>query len=144
MSKLLIIFKFFRCWEPTWLNGTQLLFWVIDTKSRHENFPCLDEKEEERKEIEQLKNAILTTTLLPPLPPIYTKTDESDQKLKLYHIIAIAGIVFLIIIIVSLIAFNKYRKYRPIYNVEKMSSPMHNEMKYMNGNSAEKAQLVSH
>lgn len=139
-----MLYVFFRCWEPSWLNGTQLLFWVIDTKSRHENFPCLEEMEEERKEIERLKNSVLTTTIQPsPLPPIQNKKIEvSEEKFEILHIILIAGVLSLVILIASLIAFKKYRKYRPIYNVEKMSSPMHNEMKYMNGNSAEKSYLV--
>lgn len=129
-----------KCKEPVWLNGKQLVFWDIDTVGRHENFPCLAEREEEARlrekllleqrqlELERMKNAT---------PPSKTK----EGSTKFYYLIAIAGVVAVAVIIGAIIAFNKYRTYRPIYNVEKVSA-MNNEMKYMKGSIAEKTQLV--
>lgn len=153
------LFQLYRCWKPVWLNGTQILFWTIDTSSRDENFPCIEEREAEREEIERLRNASAATTktqlllTLPPstsIPPSTSVPSYHDapsspvqENFKLYHFIVIASLVILVIIVASLIGFNRYRQYRPIYNVEKMSSPIQTEMKYMKGNEAEKTQLVT-
>ncbi|XP_054277549.1 insulin-like growth factor-binding protein complex acid labile subunit [Macrosteles quadrilineatus] len=128
-----------KCKEPVWLNGKQIVFWDIDLTGRHENFPCLAEREEEKLlqqkllleqrkfELERIKNA--------------TPPKEEESSVKFYYIFAIAGVIISVLIIGAIIAFNKYRNYRPIYNVEKVSA-MNNEMKYMKGSITEKAQLV--
>uniref|UniRef100_A0A1B6IEX1 LRRCT domain-containing protein n=1 Tax=Homalodisca liturata TaxID=320908 RepID=A0A1B6IEX1_9HEMI len=204
-----------KCWDPPWLNGTQMVFWNIDLVSRHENFPCQAELEAERKETErkekerleqerlrqeqeqlrveqervrlkqdqaklhleqEVKNVPAETErkekerleqerlrqeqeqLRVEQERVRLKQDQAklhleqevknvpaeteESSVKFYHLIAIVGIIALVVLIGSVIAFNKYRNYRPIYNVEKMSSPMHNEMKDLKGTLAEKSHLV--
>uniref|UniRef100_A0A1B6LLP3 LRRCT domain-containing protein n=1 Tax=Graphocephala atropunctata TaxID=36148 RepID=A0A1B6LLP3_9HEMI len=118
-----------KCWDPIWLNGTEMIFWNTDLVNRHENYPCMVELEEKRQEqeLERIKKI---------------SSETAEGSVKYYHLIAIIGIIAFVILVGSVIAFNKYRNYRPIYNVEKMSSPMHNEMKSMTGTLAEKSHLV--
>lgn len=130
-----------------------MVFWKTDTKSRHENFPCQEELEQERLVEEEARKKILLkleeekreqekAQLVPPRQEIESLEESSFQ---LYTLLAIVGIIALLVLIVSLIAFffKKYKNYRPIYHVEKMSSPSHNEMKLLKGTIAEKTQLVS-
>lgn len=142
----------FRCWEPVWLNGTQIVFWKTDPNSRYENFPCQEELEQERLEEEAERTKILLKLEnekkekekqeLAAAPPQESEPIE-ESSYNMYHLLIIVAIIAIVVLIISLIAFNKYKNYRPIYHVEKMSSPSHNEMKVLKGTIAEKTHLVS-
>lgn len=121
------------------------MFWNIDLKSRHENFPCEAELKQERLEEEEQARLQLEreTALSKPSAeqPQDTPSEVVESGIKLTHFLIVLGLIILVILVVSIIAFKKYRNYRPIYHVDKVSSN-HNEMHNMKGTSAEKTHLV--
>jgi len=136
-----------KCWEPIWLNGTQMVFWKIDLLNRNENFNCLAEREQERLDRERERMEMERRLEMErleherKLKNEAAETVENEDGAKLSYLIVIAGLLIVVVIIGSIIACNKYRSYRPIYNVEKVSS-MQNEMRPLNGTIAEKTHLV--